>query len=82
MTFAYPVHYHVHHISLTTLSGSYFGPFSLIKEKKFACFALIIIIFFLHFFASIVKFKDYLRKLNKVKIGFLANKGKSNDIHF
>ena len=32
-TIAYPVHYRVHHISLTTLSGSYFGPFSLIKEK-------------------------------------------------
>ena len=29
-----------------------------------------------------MKFKDSLRKLNKMKIGFLANKGKSNDIIF
>ena len=26
-----------------------------------------------------MKFKDYLRKLNKIKIGCFANKGKSND---
>ena len=76
----YPVHYRVHHSSITTLSGSYFGPFSLIKEKKFGCFALIKI--FAHFFAAMVKFKDYLRRLNKMRIGFLANKGKSNDINF
>ena len=29
-----------------------------------------------------MKFKDYLRDLNKVKIGFLANKGKLNAIIF
>ena len=29
-----------------------------------------------------MKFKDYLRKLNRMKIGVFANKGKSNDINF
>ena len=29
-----------------------------------------------------MKFKDYLRKLNKIKIPCLANKGKSNNINF
>ena len=37
---------------------------------------------FVHFFAAIVKFKDYLLKLNKMKIGILANKGKLNDFDF
>ena len=34
------------------------------------------------FFFTFFFFKDYLRKLNKIKIGCLANKAKSNDINF
>ena len=73
-TFAYPVHFHihVHHISLTTLSGSYFGPFLSLKKNN--SLVLPWLTFFLHFFAAIVKFEYYLRKLNKIKICCFANK--------